>query len=120
MDLLFYERNKVRYATDIPAFVQLSFWNPFKVKQAKILDFSLGGFRLEFLESFALREIDSFWLIIPLENFQIEHVKKIKLRAEVKWQDPLHRQVGGIYPVDNPEHKIIVEKLLLTLDQRKK
>ena len=82
---------------------------------AKLIDFSKGGFKIEFLENFQLKNMENIVLHIPLELFQIEHKKKIKLHAKIKWYDPLHKQVGGTYTMPSKQDDEILEKIIVSL-----
>lgn len=115
MDILFYERSDPRYQANLIIYVQLRSWNPFSHKPAKLIDFSLGGFKLEFLESFRLKNMEKITLYIPLESFNIEEKKLLKLRADIKWYDPLHKQVGGTYSLPMKQDNGILQKIIYKL-----
>jgi hypothetical protein len=115
MDVLYYERITTRYHSNIPIMVQLKTWNPFVKKDAKLLDFSLGGFRIEFIDVFRLREIEKIVLIIPLNVIDPQINRILKLKADIKWYDPLHKQVGGTYEISIKTEQDLIEKIIFAL-----
>ncbi len=115
MDVLFYERNAQRYETNIEVEVQMNFWNPFSHKTAKLLDFSLSGFKIEFLENFRIKHMENIFIFIPLNLFDINDHHKLKIKAELKWFDPLHKQAGGAFLFKNKNDEEIVQKIISTL-----
>lgn len=120
MDVLFYERISKRYETNVLIDVQIKTWNPFIHKSAKLLDFSLGGFRIEFIEKFPFKNMENIILKIPMSCVDPTRKNIIKLKAQIKWVDPLHQQVGGTYLYRNDSEKEILEKIIIALAQNNK
>lgn len=120
MDTLYYERTDPRYEANLIVYVRLRSWNPFSNKQAKLIDFSLGGFKIEFLQNLKLKNMEKVILVVPLEGFDIDQSKVIKLKAEIKWYDPLHKQVGGTYILPSKNHEQILQKVITSLAQKNK
>ena len=120
MDAMFYERITTRYLSHKTIYVQMNFWNPFGKRKAVLLDFSLGGFRIEFVESFLIKNIENIVLHIPLNEFDLESNKLLKLNAEIKWIDPLNRQIGGTYRLPASKHDEDIEKIISTLAKSNK
>lgn len=118
MDTLFYERSDPRYKSNLVIYVRMKSWNPFSYKQAKLIDFSLGGFKIEFLENIHLKNMEKILLIIPLQDFYIGKLKVLKLKAEIKWYDPLYKQVGGTYHIQMKQGNGILEKIISALAQK--
>jgi hypothetical protein len=120
MDVLFYERITKRYETNVLIDVRLKTWNPFQNKAAKLLDFSLGGFRIEFIEKFPFKNMENIILKIPMSCIDPSKKNIIKLKAEIKWADPLHQQVGGTYLFRPDTDKEFLEKIIIALAQNNK
>jgi hypothetical protein len=118
MDTLFYERNDPRYEANLIIEVQLSSWNPFVHKEAKLIDFSMGGFKLEFLENFSFKNMEKIIILIPLDKFGLQKTKKLKLKADIKWYDPLHKQVGGTYASLQKQDETSLQKIISTLAKK--
>lgn len=112
MDNLFSERRESRYDANLIIDVKIVRWNPFSWKKAKLMDFSKGGFRIEFTEDLSLKNTENIKLMIPLTNFRVNNMKSLKLRAEIKWYDPLHRQVGGTYCIPVKCDASLLEKII--------
>ena len=115
MDILFYERSDPRYEANLIIYVQLSTWNPFAHKQAKLIDFSMGGFKLEFLDNFPLKNKEKIIIYTPLDAFGAANEKMLKLKADIKWYDPLHKQVGGTYSIPHKAESGMLEKIISSL-----
>ena len=118
MDILFYERSDPRYEANLIIYVQMKSWNPFSHKPAKLIDFSIGGFKLEFLENFPLKNMEKIIINIPLDGFGFSETKMLRLKANIKWYDPLHKQVGGTYPIPLKREDGILEKIISSLAKK--
>ena len=109
---LFYERNK-RYEVDFLVFVQSKIWNPFFKKKAHLRDFSLGGFRLEYVDALPLKKMDGAFIFIPLKIFFPEEKRTLKLKSQVQWKNPLNKQIGGTYALPcYPKEELLLKKII--------
>ncbi|BBH52932.1 PilZ domain-containing protein [Fluviispira sanaruensis] len=109
------KRKEPRYSTAIVIEVRTAKWNPFKKTKAILLDLSWNGFKLEFVKKVHLKNGNELLLKIPIEQFQIDNSKMLKLKVTVKWFDEELQRTGGFYIHPKGEHAIVLEKLIQKL-----
>jgi len=77
--------------------VKTNRWNPFSKLSAVLLDVTLMGFKIEFIENVSISKNSELSFIIPLAPFEINEHTTLKLRGHVKWFDPESMRAGGVF-----------------------
>lgn len=98
--------------------VRLSKWNPFSRVGAVLLDMSVTGFKLQFVDSAAIRPDARIVLVVPLEPFQVLGGGRLSLRAEVRWYDADLKRAGGIFLNCTDHQRLMIERILANVISR--
>jgi|GEM_PF-4102448 len=92
--------------------VRTHWWNPFKVASAVLLDLSVQGFKVEFVNPVKLRAGQRVFVSIPLSPFHILSPSRLKLSVELKWFDAQSLRAGGVFESLHDVERHIVEKVI--------
>lgn len=86
-------------------------WMPFSHASAVLLDLSLGGFKIEFVNPVKIKTNVPMTMSIPLAPFQILSPAKLKTKIVIKWYDPKQLRAGGIFENIGNDHYLF-ERIL--------
>jgi len=92
--------------------VRTSRWNPFATSSAVLLDLSLEGFKVEFVNRLKLSVGQRVQLIVPLAPFQILSPSHLDLPVELKWFDEKALRAGGVFTQLSDIEGHTIEKLI--------
>ena len=92
--------------------VRTYWWNPFKVASAVLLDLSVQGFKIEFVNPVKLHAGQRVFVSIPLSPFHILSPARLKLVVELKWFDAQSLRAGGVFDTLRDVERHIVEKVI--------
>lgn len=87
-------------------------WNPFSASSAVLLDLSVTGFKIEFVNSTRIKQGATLTMSIPLAPFDIKAPARVKLKIIVKWFDEKQMRAGGIFLEITEQQKYLVERVL--------
>lgn len=118
-------RQTVQYNARAPRFpshalveIKMNRWNPFAKHSAALLDMSVSGYKLQFVERVSLMQGAKFTLIIPLEPFGILGGGKLSVQTEAKWFDPEMLRLGGIFINCSDHERLMIERIIASVISR--
>lgn len=91
---------------------------PFSTASAVLLDLSVGGFKIEFVNPVKIKTNIPMTMTIPLAPFQIMSPSKIKLRVIVKWFDSRQLRAGGIFENISDDVRYLFERILTVISEQ--
>lgn len=91
---------------------------PFFCHSAVLLDFSTGGFKLEFTGEVETAPGSQYWLVIPLSPLGIAAPLKFMCRCEVRWFDPQRFRIGGTFIGLTQTDQMLIEQIVASLKTR--
>lgn len=106
---------KPRYVSHALVDVKTSFWNPFDISSAALLDLSVDGFKLEFVNKVNIKPGKRITMFIPLQPFNIASPSKLKLRMVIKWFDSRRLRAGGMFENMSDEQLFLLNRVLETI-----
>lgn len=92
-------------------------WLPTSVASAVLLDLSVQGFKIEFVNPVKIKAGEKLTMSIPLAPFQILSPAKLKMKIDVKWFDPRQMRCGGIFINMKDEHRYLLERILMFITE---
>lgn len=98
--------------------VRLSKWNPFSRCSAVLLDMSVTGFKMQFVDQADIRPDARFVMVVPLEPFGVLGGGKLSLRAEVRWYDAEVKRAGGVFLNCSDHERLMIERILASVISR--
>jgi hypothetical protein len=107
-----------RYVSHALVEVRRFKWLPFFCQSAVLLDFSTGGFKLEFTGEVSAPPGAQYWLNIPLGPLGIPAPSRFMCRCECRWFDPQRFRIGGTFMnITNTDH-MLIEQIVASLKTR--
>lgn len=117
--------NEQQYSSRAPRFpshalidVRLSKWNPFSKCSAVLLDMSVTGFKIQFVDPVEIKPNTRFAIIVPLEPFGILGGGRLYLRAEMRWYDADIKRAGGVFFNCTDHERLMIERILASVISR--
>jgi hypothetical protein len=95
--------------------VKTNRWNPFSKLSAVLLDVTLMGFKIEFIENVSLAKNSELSFLIPLAPFEIYEQVTLKLRGHIKWFDPDSMRAGGVFVAPQAREEQILNQIIAFL-----
>jgi hypothetical protein len=95
--------------------VKTNRWNPFSKLSAVLLDITLMGFKIEFIENVSIAKNSELSFNIPLAAFEINDHTTLKLRGHVKWFDPESMRAGGVFVAPQAREELILNQIIAFL-----
>lgn len=92
-------------------------WNPFSTASAVLLDLSVGGFKIEFVNPVKLKTNVPMTMTIPLSPFQIMSPPKLKLKVVMKWFDPAQLRAGGVFVEIQDSQRYLFDRILMYISE---
>ncbi len=91
---------------------------PFFCDSAVVLDFSAGGFKLEFTGETNSVPGKRYWLHVPLAPLGISSPKAFSCLCECRWFDPKRFRMGGSFLSLTPEQQTQIELIINSIKTR--
>lgn len=95
--------------------VRVSRWNPFSKSSAVLLDMSVTGFKIQFVEKVQMKQNAKITLSIPLEPFGISGNAKLNLNGELKWFDQQMMRAGGMFVQCSDHERLMIERIIASV-----
>lgn len=113
-------RRNPRYESHALVEIRTSRWNPFVVESAVLIDISWDGFKVEFVGPVKeLKPKNWIRMSVPLAPFGVTHPNMLKLECELRWFDARNFRCGGVFMQTSNENKILLEKIITFVAQKK-
>lgn len=92
--------------------VRLSRWNPFSKASAVLIDMSVTGFKIQFVEKVQVKLGMRIHIGVPLEPFGLTSGGRLNLQGDVKWFDEKMMRAGGMF-IDCADHdRLMIERII--------
>ncbi len=114
-----YSARAPRFPSHALVEARTSWWNPFAKSSAVLLDMSVTGFKIQFVERVSLKKEDKLQLIIPLEPFGLMGGGRLNLKAQVKWFDEPVMRAGGMFLNCSDQERLMIEGILASVISRR-
>lgn len=95
--------------------VKTNRWNPFSKLSAVLLDVTLMGFKIEFIENVNIARNSELSFIIPLAPFEIYEQVSLKLRGHVKWFNLESMRAGGVFVSTSTQEEQMLTQVIAFL-----
>jgi hypothetical protein len=92
--------------------VRFSRWNPFSKVSAVLMDMSVSGFKLQFVDHVNTASGAGCQLSIPLEPFGIQVTPRLIVKGEIKWFEPEAMRAGGVFVGARDQDRLLIERVI--------